>query len=482
VSFFFCNFGKSKFSRRSILRNDLSFRTLISIEVTDLPQKALRWFYASPSRFLVCGFVAIIAAGAALLKLPFSVAEGQSLSWLDAWFTSVSAMCVTGLVVVDTGTHFSIFGHWVILTLIQVGGLGFMTMGTLFALFLRRRVSLRERLVLQESLNQQSLEGIVRLVRKVIFYALTIEAAGSLMYTLRFMTEMSFGRALYFGIFHGVSIFNNAGFDLFGDFRSMSDYASDPFMNIVSIVLILCGSLGFVVLADLVELPRRRRLTLHSKVVLTMSALLFVGGAAVIFIFEYTNGKTFGRLNFGDQLLAAFLHSATPRSAGVSTLNMYDLRQATQFFIVWLMFIGASPGSTGGGIKTTSFAVLLAAVYAVMRGKPDVVLFRYRLEQGQVYKAIMITFFSLATVVTATMILSVTENAPFMSVLFEATSAFATVGLSMGLTTELSPAGKILIMLLMFIGRIGPYTLSFALSVREDRMLYRYAEGKIIIG
>jgi len=215
---------------------------------------------------------------------------------------------------------------------------------------------------------------------------------------------------------------------------------------------------------------------------LTMSALLFVGGAAVIFIFEYTNGKTFGRLNFGDQLLAAFLHSATPRSAGVSTLNMYDLRQATQFFIVWLMFIGASPGSTGGGIKTTSFAVLLAAVYAVMRGKPDVVLFRYRLEQGQVYKAIMITFFSLATVVTATMILSVTENAPFMSVLFEATSAFATVGLSMGLTTELSPAGKILIMLLMFIGRIGPYTLSFALSVREDRMLYRYAEGKIIIG
>ncbi|WP_080834021.1 TrkH family potassium uptake protein [Cohnella massiliensis] len=445
-------------------------------------KKAVRWLYASPYRTLVFGFAFLIAVGAVLLKLPVSVVSGQTLSWIDAWFTSVSALCVTGLVVVDTGTHFSAFGHWVLLILIQVGGLGFMTMGTLFALMLRRKVSLRDRLALQESLNQNTLEGLVRLVRKVVLYALTIEAVGSLLYAIRFMEEMSLGRALYYGIFHGVSVFNNAGFDLFGDFRSMSDYVSDPYMNVISIILILCGSLGFVVLADLVEWPQRKRLSLHSKVVLSVTVLLFVGGAIVIFIFEYTNEKTFGPLNFGNQLLAALLHSATPRSAGVTTLNMYDMRQATQFFIVWLMFIGASPGSTGGGIKTTSFAVLVAAVYAVIRGKTDVVLFRHRLGQTQVYKAIMITFFSLAILVAATMILSVTENASFMGVLFEATSAFATVGLSMGLTTELSTAGKIIIMLVMFVGRVGPYTLSFALAARENRSLYRHAEGKIIIG
>ncbi len=451
-------------------------------EVNRLYNKVKTWFSASPARALSVGFALIIAAGTVLLMLPLSVRPGQEIGWLDALFTSASATCVTGLVVVDTGTFFTTFGHWVILALVQVGGLGFMTMGTLFALFLRRRVSLKERLILQESLNQANLEGIVRLVRKVIAYALTIEAAGALLFTLRFLPDMSVGKALYFGIFHGVSIFNNAGFDLFGDYRSMANYVSDPFVNILSIALIILGGVGFVVLADLAEYPLRKRLSLHSKVVLTATAGLFLGGALLIFVFEYTNENTLGPLGFGDKVIAALLHSASTRSAGVSTIDIASTRQATQFLMVCLMFVGASPGSTGGGIKTTTFAVLIMAVLTVLRGRQDVVLFRNRLDPERVYKAITITIFSFALVMAATMILSITENHMFMPILFEATSAFATVGLSTGLTPNLSDAGKIIVIVMMFIGRLGPLTLFYAVGSKSKRTLYRHAEGKIIIG
>ncbi|CAM3853086.1 TrkH family potassium uptake protein [Cohnella lubricantis] len=444
--------------------------------------KAKSWLNASPPRTLTIGFALIIAAGVLLLKLPISVREGHDLSWLDAVFTAASATCVTGLVVVDTGTFFSTFGHWVILALIQVGGLGFMTMSTMFAFFMRRRLSLKERLILQEALNQDSLQGIVKLVRKVIFYALTIEAAGSLLYTLRFLFDMNAGKAIYYGIFHGVSIFNNAGFDLFGDYRSLSDYLSDPFVNLLSIVLIFLGSVGFIVLADLVEYPKRRRLMLHSKVVLTVTAFLFIAGAVLILICEYTNENTLDPLNFGDKFLASMLHSISPRSGGVSTVDVSSMRQATQFLIVGLMFVGASPGSTGGGIKTTTFAVMIVAMLAVIRGKEDIVLFRSRLEKDKVYKAITVTIYSLALLIAATMILSVTENHTFMTVLFEATSAFATAGLSMGLTPELTDAGKAIVIVLMFIGRLGPLTLFYAAGSKPGRTLYRHPEGKILIG
>ncbi|WP_238162552.1 TrkH family potassium uptake protein [Cohnella sp. AR92] len=452
------------------------------IEVAGLFKKVRGWFVASPPRALTIGLFVIIVIGTVLLKLPVSLKEGQSIRWIDAFFTSASATCVTGLVVVDTGTFFSAFGHWVILVLVQIGGLGFMTMGTLFAIFLRRKVSLKERLILQESLNQNNLEGIIKLVLRVIYYALTIELIGSVLFTLRFMADMNPGKALYYGIFHGVSIFNNAGFDLFGDYRSMSDYISDPFVNILSILLIILGGLGFVVLADLVEFRHKRRLSLHSKVAIYTTLLLFVGGAAVILLFEYTNENTLGPLGLGDKIIASFLHSMTPRSAGISTIDVSSLRQATQFLLVILMFIGVSPGSTGGGIKTTTFAVLIVSVIAVIRGREDVVLLRYRLERERVYKAITVTLFSFIIVVIGTMLLSVTENHTFMVVLFEATSAFATVGLSAGLTQELTDIGKLIVIFLMFMGRLGPFTLFYAVGPKKGRSLYRHAEGKIIIG
>jgi trk system potassium uptake protein TrkH len=445
--------------------------------------KLYRSIAVSPPRILVIGFAAIILLGAGLLMLPFSHATGDAPRFIDALFTATSATCVTGLVVVDTGTYWSTAGQIIILSMIQIGGLGFMTMATLFAIFLKRRISLKERLVLQEAFNQTSIEGIIRLVRKVVLYALSIELVGAVLFAIRFMFDMPVGEAIYKGIFHAVSFFNNAGFDIMGEYRSLVDYVGDPLVNIVTMLLIILGGLGFVVLADLVEIRNpRRKLSLHSKVVLSMSGFLIVFGALVILLFEYTNGNTMAPLGFGEKLLSAFTQSVSPRTAGVNTLDLAGLRQATQFFIVILMFIGASPGSTGGGIKTTTFTALVGAVIAMVRGKEDVVLFQYRLAQERVYKALTVTLFAFGLVMIATMILSTTEDRTFLVILFEVTSAFGTVGLTLGLTTQLTLAGKIIIILMMFIGRLGPLTLTYALGPKKGRALYRNAEGKIIIG
>ncbi|MBB6691965.1 Trk family potassium uptake protein [Cohnella xylanilytica] len=442
----------------------------------------MKWLYASPPRLLVIGFALIIFIGSQLLRLPVASATGQPTPYIDALFTATTATCVTGLVTVDTGTHYSTFGQIVILLLIQIGGLGFMTMATLFAFFLKRRISLKERLILQEALNQSSIEGIIRLVRRVVLYALAIEATGALLFAIRFLFDMSPGRAVYYGIFHAVSFFNNAGIDIMGNFRSLTDYVGDPLVNIVTMLLIITGGLGFVVLSDLTDFRRNKKLSLHSKVVLSMSGFLILFGAVVIFVFEYSNPGTMKPLPLGEKILSAFMQSVSPRTAGVNTLDLATLRQATQFFIVVLMFIGASPGSTGGGIKTTTFTALIGAVYAMIRGKEDVVLFRHRLAQERVYKALTVTLLSLTLVMVATMILSTTEDHHFLKILFEVTSAFGTVGLTMGLTTQLTLTGKIIIILMMFIGRLGPLTLGYALGPKPGRVLYRHAEGKIIIG
>lgn len=442
----------------------------------------MKWLYESPPRLLMIGFALIIFIGSQLLALPIASQAGTRTAYIDALFTATTATCVTGLVTVDTGTHYSTFGHIVILMLIQVGGLGFMTMATLFAFFLKRRISLKDRLVLQEALNQGSIEGIVRLVRRVVFYALSIEAAGAILFFCRFLYDMSPGRAAFYGVFHAVSFFNNAGIDLMGNFKSLTDYVGDPLVNIVTMLLIITGGLGFIVLSDLTDFRRNKRLSLHSKVVLSMTGFLILFGALVIFVFEYSNPATMGNLSIGEKILSAFMQSVSPRTAGVNTLDLASLRQATQFFIIALMFIGASPGSTGGGIKTTTFTALVGAVYAMIRGKEDVVLFRHRLAQERLYKALTVTLLSLALVMVATMILSVTEDHQFLQLLFEATSAFGTVGLTMGLTTHLTLAGKIIIILMMFIGRLGPLTLGYALGPKPGRVLYRHAEGKIIIG
>ncbi|SEO48449.1 trk system potassium uptake protein TrkH [Paenibacillus sophorae] len=441
-----------------------------------------RWLKLSPPQILVIGFAVIILIGALLLMLPVSLAPGNHITFLDAVFTSTSATCVTGLVVHDTGTFFSAFGQVVLMLLIQVGGLGFMSMATLFALVFRRRISLRERLVLQEAMNQSTMEGIVRLIRSVLIYSLVIEACGALLLTIRWAFDMPLGRAAFFGVFHAVSMFNNAGFDLFGGYRSLTGYADDPVVNIVVMFLIVSGGIGFIVMSDIMDYRRKRKLSLHSKVVLSMTAALIVTGAVVLFIFEFTNPRTLGSLGWGGKIWGAFFQSVTPRTAGANTLDMPGLRQASQFFIVILMFIGASPGSTGGGIKTTTFTIMIGAVIAMLRGRNDIVLFRYRLAQERVFKALTITLLALLLIVAVSMVLSTTEDAPFLNLLFETTSAFATVGLSLGVTPDLSMAGKILICLTMFAGRLGVLTLAYALGPKKGKELYRYPEGKMIIG
>lgn len=440
----------------------------------------------TPPQILALGFAFIIFLGAFLLKLPISSEEGVSTPFIDTLFTATSATCVTGLVVVDTGTYWSAFGEIVIISLIQVGGLGFMTMATLVALAFRRRISLKERLILQEALNQTTMEGIVRLIRKVLFYALVIEGTGAVLLAIRFSFDMPAGQAIYYGIFHAISMFNNAGFDLFGPvagpFSSLTSYVSDPFVTFVVASLIILGGIGFIVISDVVDYSERKKLLLHTKVVLTTTTALIIIGTVVIFIFEFTNPLTLKPLDWSGKILGSYFQSVTPRTAGANTLDIAGLRQATQFFIVILMFIGASPGSTGGGIKTTTFAILIGATIAMLKGREDIIFFRYRLGKDRIFKAITLTLLALFLVLFVTMVLTTTEDSHFLKILFEVTSAFGTVGLSMGLTTELSIIGKILIAFMMFMGRLGPLTLAYALTPKTEKELYRYPEGKITIG
>lgn len=436
----------------------------------------------SPPQILVLGFAAIIAIGAFLLMLPISTNGDQPLSFIDALFTATSATCVTGLVVVDTWSTFSIFGQIVIMILVQIGGLGFMTMATLFALALKKKISLRERLILQESMRATSMEGIVRLIRRVIIFALTIESIAAVLFSIRWAFDMPLGKAVYYGIFHAVSLFNNGGFDLFGEFSSFQKYAADPYFHIIAMTLVVSGGLGFIVLADLYDLPKKKKLSLQSKVVLSMTGILICVGTVVFFAFEYSNAKTIGPMDLSGKILASFFQSVSTRSSGTSTVNIGDLHQGTQFFMIILMFIGAAPGSTGGGIKITTFALLVAGVVSMLRGREDVVLFRNRIAKDLIIKALTIILFALFMVVAVAMLLSMTEDHFFLMILFETASAVGTVGLSMGLTPELSAFAKIVLCVAMFVGRLGPLTLAYALGPKKEKELYRHPEGKIIIG
>lgn len=435
---------------------------------------------ASPAQILVLGFAAVIFTGAILLMLPIATAPGEHTDFLTSLFISTSAVCVTGLVVVDTGTHWSTFGQAVIMLLIQVGGLGFMTMATLFFIVMGRRIGLRERLLIQESLNQINVQGIVGLARKVLIFTFGTEALFAALMTVGFARDFGWGNGLWLGVFHAVSAFNNAGFDLLGEFRSLTGYVADPIINLSVTTLIILGGLGFSVVMDLSRFRRTKKLSVHSKMVLLISSILILGGMVIFSVLEWSN--VLAALPLGGKLWAAYFQGVAPRTAGFNTVDIAGLKTATQFLIIILMFIGASPGSTGGGIKTTTFGLLATAVWSLSKGREDVELFRRRIPAWQVYKALAIVLLGIALVTIVTLILSVTEKADFLSVLFETVSAFATVGLSMGLTPKLSEFGKVLIILTMFAGRLGPLTLAFALTQRRNKNTIRYPEEKILVG
>jgi trk system potassium uptake protein TrkH len=447
-----------------------------------VPALASRRRVRHPALVFVYGFAALILAGAVVLTLPISSAEGQWTPLLDALFTATSAVCVTGLVVVDTGTYWSGFGQAIILVLIQLGGFGFMTSSTLLWLVLGHRVTLRQRLLLREALGGGSLGSIPSLVRKVIVFALIAEAVGATILTTRFLMEMEVQQALWWGVFHAVSAFNNAGFDIIGGYRSLVPYSHDPVVLLTVAALFMAGGISYTVVDDLAKSRRFERLTLDTKLVLVSTGILLVLGTLGLLFTEWTNADTLGAMDAGPRTLNAFFQAATPRTAGFNSVDIGQMTEAGLLVIIALMFIGGASGSTAGGIKLQTFSLLLFAITSTIRGLDEVQAFRRQVAIPQVLRALAVALLSVALAFAASFALNVTEGVVFIRVLFEAVSAFGTVGLSTGITPDSTHEGRAILILIMFTGRLGPLTLALALAAREHRTHYRWPEDSVKIG
>lgn len=439
----------------------------------------------SKVQVIALGFLIIIILGTLLLMLPVSSRDGNATSFLDALFTATSASCVTGLVVVDTYTHWSVFGQIVIICLIQVGGLGFISIGLIIALLLGRRVSLRHRGLMQESVNTLQIGGIVRLTKKMIVGTLIFEGIGALILSIRFAFIMSPARAVFYGIFHSVSAFCNAGFDLlgcYGEYNSLCGFEGDWTINLTISALIITGGLGFVVWDDISKNKLNiKRYRLHSKIVLAVTASLLVAGTILFLIFEWNN--TMAGMNAPTRFLAAFFSSVTPRTAGMNSIDTGALTPASKLLTMILMFIGGSPGSTSGGAKTTTLFVMVAYLWTTMCGKYGIDVFGRRLKEDVVRKAALVIGFNMLLFITGAMVIFAQQpELGFSDVLFEVISGISTVGMTTGITRSLGTVSRIVIILLMYCGRIG--SLSFALSFSENKRVVplQQPEEEINIG
>jgi len=434
-----------------------------------------------PARILVIGFGSLILLGTLLFMLPIATTEkGRGLSFINALFEATSAVCVTGLAVVDTGTTFTLFGEIVLLCLIQIGGWGFMTTGIFMFIILGKKIGLKERLLLQDSLNVFSLSGVVNLVKRIILITFIVELIGATILAIRWSFEMPLGKAIYYGIFHSISAFNNAGFGLESD--NLSKWVGDPVVNIMVTFLFITGGIGFTVILDLYYKRSFRKLSLHSKVALLVTLILNIIGPLIILISEFNNPDTIGSLSFGDKLWASYFQGVVTRTAGFNTIDIGSLSLSSLVFMMALMFIGASSGSTGGGIKVTTFTIIMLAFWAVVTNRNDVNIFKRRIPWELVNKSLSIVVTALLFIFLIFFLLTFTEKADMSKLLFETISAFGTVGLSANFTPELSPIGRVLITILMFIGRLGPLTMAFALLNTRKEAKVRYAEEKILIG
>lgn len=434
----------------------------------------------NPPQILALGFGILILIGAILLNLPMSSKSGESIGFINALFTSSSCVCVTGLVVVNTAEHWTTFGHLVIISLIQMGGLGFMTMATVVALFLGKKITLKERLVIKEQLNQDSMSGLVKLTKYVIYATLSVELLGALILSTRLIPIYGFKTGVWYSIFHAISAFCNAGFDLFGD--SLAPYVGDVVLNLTISGLIIIGGLGFSVYIDISRKKSFKKLNLHSKLVILISLSLLILGTISIFLIEYNNPGTFKYLTLKEKTLAAFFQSVITRTAGFYSVPLSKLHESTVFIMIILMFIGGSPGSTGGGIKTTTFGVLFLTTISVIKGNEDVVVFKKTVSTEIIHRALAIVSISMALILIVSLVLTLTEEANFIDILFESTSAFATVGVSRDLSPNLSNVGKILISLTMYSGRVGPLTMALAFASKRKGTNYKYSEGNILVG
>ena len=439
----------------------------------------------SQAQFIVVGFLIIVMISTVLLMFPFASRDGEYTPFLDCLFTSVSATCVTGLVVVDTFTHWSIGGQLIILLLIQIGGLGFITIGVIFSMLLRQRIGLKFRGLMQESVNSLKISGIVKLTRKIIRGTLIIEGTGALILGIRFSVYFkNAGKGFYYGIWHSVSAFCNAGFDLMGvskEYASLTDFTGDFIVNIVIMALIIIGGIGFVVWDDISRNKLRfKKYSLHTKIVLVTTAFLIIVPTVLFYLVEY--GNTMAGMNVGERLLASAFSAVTARTAGFNTVDTGALSGASKMLTMILMFIGGSPGSTAGGIKTTTIFVLIVNLFTGIRNGMGGSVFKRRFEEDAIRKASTVFILNLVLAVTAIFAVLAVNKLPLEDVAFEVFSAIGTVGMTTGLTRSLNTVSRIIIVILMFSGRIG--SLSFAMSIMKTkkRAPVYYPDEKISIG
>ncbi|MFB1051603.1 TrkH family potassium uptake protein [Paraliobacillus sp. JSM ZJ581] len=435
------------------------------------------FFTISPPRILAISFIAIIMIGTILLKLPMSTTS--PLSWMDALFTATSATTVTGLIVVDTATSFTRVGQTFIMIMIQIGGIGLMTFAFFTLLIIGRKITLKQRLFLSVSFNQDHPGGIIRLIKLLMLFVFMVEMIAFFILSLVWIPEYGWGDGLFHSMFHTISAFNNAGFSTWTN--NLINHAHAPIINIIITALFILGGLGFTVIADLKINKRWRSLSLHTKLMLSGTVTINVISILVLFLLEYSNPNTIGSFNTFNKLLAAYFQGLAPRTAGFNTIDIGSMKDASLFFTMMLMFIGGGTGSTASGVKLTTIIVVLLATYSFLTSKEEPVIFNRSISKEVITRSLSILSLGMVIVFLFTFLLSITEDAPFLSIIFEVVSAFGTVGLSTGLTGHLSEIGKTLIILLMFIGRLGPLTFAFLLA-KPHKTNIRYPKGDIYTG
>ena len=438
----------------------------------------------SPPQVITLSFLAAILVGTVLLALPVSHAPDEDIALLDALFTATSAVCVTGLIVVDTGSDYSRFGQVVIMLLFQLGGLGLLTLGTFLALATGRRVGFSERMRLQAQVSALELGNVLQLVRAIVTLVFTTELVGAALLYVRFAQTEGAVDGILYALFHSISAFNNAGFSLYAD--SLSGYVTDPLVNVTIIALIITGGLGFVVIVNLIAWFRQKKrtnLSLHTKMALSITGFLLAVSTVVLLVLEWSNPATIGELGLPGKLLASFFQAVTPRTAGFNTLDYSQMQTPSVVFSMLLMFVGGNPGSTAGGIKTLTFFVLAVSAWSVIRRRGEVNLFGRRITQDTEVRAGVIAFSGAMLVGGALTLLTITEaDKAFVPILFETVSAFGTVGLSLGITGDLSAAGKCVIIVLMYLGRIGFMTFALSLVAEHPLKEIRHPAEEVVIG
>lgn len=446
----------------------------------------------SGTQMIALGFLGVILAGALLLTLPCMNRQAIWTPFVDALFMSTTSVCVTGLTLVNVYEYWNLFGQIVILLLIQIGGIGVVAMSILFMMIFRKKVSLKDRMLIQESYNAGSMRGLVNLTRRILRGIMLVEGTGAFFYALYFVPEFGFLRGLWISVFTAVSAFCNAGIDILGG-DSLVAYVGNPLINLVTMALIVLGGIGFFVWWDVIRVIKKWRqkgikqcfwkLNLHSKVVIVATAVLILGGAIAIFILEYTNPATLGAMTLDEKIQAALFQSVTTRTAGFYTVSQSDLRETSALLSVILMFVGGSPAGTAGGVKTMTIILLAATTLSVIKGEKDTVMFRRSVPTETVRKALAVFSISSMALVFMTVLMTMVQEAPLLTVLYEVTSALATVGLSMNFSSSLNFFGKLIIIFCMYIGRIGPISMVIAFRMkgkRKDRL--NYAHEEVIVG